>query len=437
MDEGASGLSSADDGNHVRSGGYVLLSTALAVAGGSVLGSLIVGGGERVGFWLLAGWPLGVLLGWAVFARDQALVAEPLIPVRLDESEPRRWPVAVFGVVSASLFSILLAVFVAEPLLLVAFRSEIDAQLEADAEAARAAALEQISTSATDELARIEVRVDALTAGNVDLVRARDALAAAERVLADATAGEAELRRRLTAERTGVAVGGTSGVAGDGPVTAALEAEIDLAAIATERARANRDTAADALAVVEADDAASSATDAVELAELAERRGEIEAQRTTDLEVARAVVPAGGVLVRVLALEALTHSSPVMFVAVWGARLLLLVIDLQPLLHRLKDSLRPRRPYETALAVLEAQQVASVLAMHTNPQPVRPELEALPPVVRSGRLDPPPVSEHRAGVDATVPLPEFAAFKGASARRSLFPLPVANGSVPGVGGEGA
>ncbi|MEM9890958.1 MAG: DUF4407 domain-containing protein [Actinomycetota bacterium] len=307
-----------------QSGAYVLLATALAFVSGLVLSSFVL---DRPRLWLVA--PVAAsILAAAVFLMDRSLVT-----ANIDRSRPVAGAIVLGPRV---VFSLCMAFLVSEPLLSVVFAHEIESQMTADARADIDARTIDINTALTVELDRINERTAELTTPNPQLSAARQAVTDADQAATDARADEAALREQLRNERAGVTINGSTGTPGDGPVTEALEAEIAFAEITTTQTAADLEAARARLTTLETANTAAAAAAAPELATLDERRAAIEAERTNALVVAEAEAFADrGLLARLAALEHLATSSPLMGVFVWALRLVLLLIDLGPLVHKL------------------------------------------------------------------------------------------------------
>jgi len=156
-------------------GSLVLVTTMLAFIAMFVVGV--------VGFRLPPVAILPVALGWAymIYVIDRFLVMTPLHPVRLDEklSLPMRaweWIRTVLGILPRLLLALVAGFLIAEPILLVAFRSEIDVRVEelrlgvqqrmdAKASTTYKPIIDRESealSSANDEITRLEHRKDEL-----------------------------------------------------------------------------------------------------------------------------------------------------------------------------------------------------------------------------------------------------------------------------------
>lgn len=402
----AVGLADTEREHLSQSGAYVLLATALAFTSGLVLSSFVLDGPR---LWFVGPVAASILAG-AVFLMDRSLVTADI-----DRSRPVA-AVVILG--PRVLFSMCMAFLVSEPLLSVVFANEIDAQMTADARADIDARADDINAVLTAELDRINERTAELTAPNPELADARQAVTDAETLAADARAAEAELREQLRNERAGITINGSTGTPGDGPVTDALEAEIAFAEITTTQTADDLDTARSRLTDLEGDDAAAAANAAGELATLDERRAAIEIERTDALAIAEAEAFADrGLLTRLAALEHLATSSLLMGVFVWALRLVLLLIDLGPLVHKLAAISHGPSTYAEAVELrreLERHRMAELRKRRTSVVGLRTLAGApapLPELPRStGRPGHSEPTEHG--------LPGFDEFKGAGNGRA-------------------
>ncbi len=334
--------------------------TGLGVA--VVVPTILAAVGASITLANLGAAPLVVVLGAAalsalVFAVDRLMVTTPLTAA---------------NIVVRAVMTLALAWLVGEQLLLAAFAPEVESELAVVQAEELADRTETINAAADAELARLDARQEALTAtapGHPDAVAS---LAAAESELATARADLGRLQVQLREEISGTSVAGTTGRAGDGPVAAALRAEIDLATVVVDEATTTRDAASAALAELTAARTSVATDPGPELADLGRRRAEIETGRIEALDRAEAEVAAGaGIMARIEALERLA-TSPLMAAQVWALRLLLLAVDTLPLTVKLTLA-RRRDPYEELMDAYRTVEFARADAIAgRQPRPVGP-----------------------------------------------------------------
>lgn len=346
----------------INLGAAVAGSAAMAATSGTLALATAIGGGDDVGYWTARVWPGAVLYAAVVFVIDRHLVSTAMNPVRPGRVTNRAADMArtIGAALPRLVIAAILAVLVAEPVLLAVFDHEIDAQLAAQHDAAVTVETDRLTAVADVELARIDARLAILAAPDPALDRARADLVAADTALSAIAATVAELRTQLTAERAGVVIRGSTGRAGDGPVTEALTAEIGFAEIEHGRALDAVQLAAATVERLESENVARAELHAPEMAEVTARRAQIDTGRAIAAESAAETVElASGLLVRVEALEALTAEAGPVATAVWLLRALLLLVDAAPVLFKVQSSLRARRPYDSMLATVENHELAN------------------------------------------------------------------------------
>jgi hypothetical protein len=261
--------------------------------------------------------------------------------------------VSVVSLVFRVVITLAMAWLVGEQLLLAAFASEVQAELEAIHAEHLAAATDEIDATVDDELARIDQRLAVLEAADPALVAARDALAEAETVMSERLAELEALQVELSAEIEGVGSVGRTGSAGDGPVADQIRAEIDLAQVAYDEAVATRDRAAVGLDELTAAGITAATADSVEVEQLRAERLGVEAGRAGQIDAAaERIKGAVGIVARIEALERLART-PQMAAQVWALRLLLLAIDTLPVTVKVAYTRREHRPYDTLLAAYQ------------------------------------------------------------------------------------
>lgn len=370
----------------VNLGAAVLVSSAIALAAGTIAAATVIGGGSFGPTVWAAAAPIGLMYALVVFAIDRAMVSTPLNPPNADgtPTPPARTAVRVAVGVTPRLFlAVLMGVLAAEPLLLLVFRSEIDTRISAVhadlAEVGRA----RIDAVYADELAAIDQREAELSGSDPTVTAARAEVADLDEQIATAEAGLAALELTLRDEIAGTTMDGTSGRSGDGPVADQIRSEIDHATTALDGLRARRttrQTTLDDLTAVAVTPDASAVTD--ELARLATQRTALAEQRTTDLAALDAAVTGtDGLLIRIEALEWLSRHSldpstgtettglTSAGIAVWLLRVWLITLDVLPVMSKTVLSLRTVRPYDelTAARAAGERRLAHALARVTPP----------------------------------------------------------------------
>jgi hypothetical protein len=390
---------------YVGLGSAVLISSVLAAVSGTVAFATAAGGGDDLAMWLGICLPLGVVYGAIVFAIDRFLVSSSLNPItitRLDSDGgggddtgagqaarlARRGGEVARTLAAATprlVLAGLIGLLVAEPVLLVVFRREINQQV-AEIQAAQAdQAADRIDTRYDDELDRISTREAELDLIDAPVTEARDDLAELDDQIEVIETDLAELQLLLRSEIAGVVVGETgeqtTGQTGDGPVADELRAEIEL-----QQARLDGLTTRRESQQLRVNDLGTGQADrndgaTAELVALASERQELAQQRQFDLtEVATRTEGADGLLMRIEALEWLTRNEldpnelgpngldpngaagvvgglTTVGIAVWLVRLWVLLLDAIPIGFKVLLSLRSQRPYDTVLAVHQAAEM--------------------------------------------------------------------------------
>ena len=375
-------------------GSAVLISATLAMISGTVAFATIAGGGADLPQWIALTAPLGLAYGLAIFALDRFLVATPLASaIDPDHGRPRR-PRDLIQVLAAGaprlLLSVIIGLLVAEPLLLVAFRQEIDRRIIQSRTEVLSERIKNIEDEALARLIALDEREAELTAMDPALSGAVAELQDLDLEIDAATEQLASLQVELRSEVDGVqldtATARTTGESGDGPAAEAIRAQIDLQQIAlaalTDR-RPGLQSRVDGLQ--EAQDARLEANHA-ERDAVAADRAQITTQRSLDIAAAQEEAQEhSGLLSRIEALEWLTRHQPnnrnqdqpmgsvfgltTMGLTVWLVRLWLIVLDAMPILFKMLLSVRRHRPYDCLHAALQRAEIGLAADLATEAPP--------------------------------------------------------------------
>lgn len=377
-------------------GSAVLISATLATISGTVAFATIAGGGADLPQWIAVTAPLGLAYGLAIFALDRFLVATPLAgAVDPDHGRPRR-PWDLIQVLAAGaprlVLSVIIGVLVAEPLLLVAFRQEIDQRITQTQAEVLSQRITDIEDEALARLVALDEREADLTAIDPALSDALVELHDLDREIEVATEQLASLQVELRSEVDGVqldtATGRTTGESGDGPAADAIRAQIDLQQIALATLTDRRPGLQSRVDGLQAAQDARLDVNQAELDAVAADRAQIATQRSLDIAAAQeGAQHRPGLLSRVEALEWLTRHQPddrnqdprtgsvfgltTIGLTVWLVRLWLIVLDAMPIVFKMLLSIRRHRPYDCLHTALQRAEIALAADLAiTVPRPI-------------------------------------------------------------------
>ncbi|MCP3991455.1 MAG: DUF4407 domain-containing protein, partial [Actinomycetia bacterium] len=202
---------------YVGLGSTVVVASVLAAISGTIAMATAAGGGDQLGSWMARLAVIGVGYGAVVFAVDRFLVSAPLNPVA--DEPTRRWTEIASTLAGAAprlALAVLMAFLMAEPLLLVTFRQEINTRI-ADTHLDRVTtATTAINSTVDAELARIDTRITELSTADPALLATVTAVQELDNEIGDATRTVAELRAQLRNEVAGLTTGSATGRPGDG-----------------------------------------------------------------------------------------------------------------------------------------------------------------------------------------------------------------------------